>query len=191
MEQRLTFLGMTGERSSDGHLLARYRCACGAETIVRRSRVRNGYTRSCGCLAEEARRTSGVKHGRRHTPEYRSWQAMMTRCRNPNSKDFPRWGGVGVTVCQQWESFEQFFADMGERPAGTTLDRIDANKGYEPGNCRWATPREQARNRRDVTVVATTTGEMKLPDYADQLGITRGAAHQRLKRGTLEGVKNV
>lgn len=184
LEQRLTLVCLTGEKSPDGHLLGRYQCACGNECVIIQSRVVNGYTRSCGCLASGNNR----RHGQRGSRTYSSWSAMRDRCLNPASKDFPRWGGRGITVCDRWDDFEAFLTDMGERPAGMTIDRIDGERGYEPGNCRWATPLEQARNRRDLVVVKTANGEIPLVDYAATLGITKGAAHLRLKRGTLEGV---
>ena len=187
MDQRLSFLGLTGQRSADGHLLAEYRCSCGNIVVVRRSRVKNGYTRSCGCLSADTK--PGLRHGMRNSPTYRSWSAMRTRCLNPNSKDYPRWGGAGVSVCERWASFEEFLADMGERPAGTTLDRIDPSQGYSAANCRWATPKEQARNRRDVVQVETANGTELLPDVAERMGLTRGAALMRLTRGKLEGVR--
>jgi len=186
MEQRLTFLHLTGERSADGHILARYICSCGNETIVGRSRVANGYTRSCGCLSVESK--PGLKHGMRGSRAYSTWSSMLTRCRNANNKDYPRWGGRGIGVCHEWLSFEQFLADMGDRPDGCTIDRIDADGDYKPENCRWATPKQQARNRRDLVIVETNDGAMPLVDYAAKLGITKGAAHLRLKRGTLEGI---
>jgi hypothetical protein len=73
---------------------------------------------------------------------------MRTRCLNPNASDWPRYGGRGITICAEWDSFEQFLADMGERPEGMTNDRIDVDGNYEPGNCRWATAKEQRRNQR-------------------------------------------
>lgn len=88
----------------------------------------------------------------KQTPTYQCWAAMLRRCFNENTKDYPGYGGRGVTVCDQWRTFENFLADMGERPKGLTLDRKDNNGNYEPGNCRWATPSEQARNRRKRVV---------------------------------------
>lgn len=186
MEQRLTFLALTGGRSADGHLMGSYLCSCGKTATVQCSRVTNGYTRSCGCLTQENGRT----HGERNSRTYSSWSSMRDRCLNTNSKDYPRWGGRGITVCDRWNDFSNFIADMGERPEGTTLDRIDGSKGYSPDNCRWATPKQQARNRRDLVMVTTEDGVIPLVDHAAKLGISKGAAHLRLKRGTLQGVQS-
>jgi hypothetical protein len=125
----------------------------------------------------------------RSSREYSSWMAMVGRCHSPTHKDFPRYGAKGIKVCPEWrESFAAFFAEIGPRPEGTSVDRIDGNKGYEPGNVRWATPLQQARNRRDLTIVQTPAGVMALVDYAASIGLTKGAAHLRLKRGKLDGV---
>jgi hypothetical protein len=97
--------------------------------------------------AVEARRQATTVHGKHRTPTYRSWDGMKQRCLNPRATGYKRYGGSGVTVCDQWLTFAGFLADMGERPEGTTLDRIDPARGYEPGNCRWATASEQNRNR--------------------------------------------
>lgn len=186
MDQRLTLVRLTGERSADNHVLAEYRCSCGNTTVAMRSRVKHGYTRSCGCLTADTK--PNLTHGYRKTPTYASWTAMKQRCLNPTNKDYPRWGARGITVCRRWHSFEAFLADMGERPDGTSLDRIDPDGNYEPGNCRWATAAQQARNRRDVVKVETERGTELLVEVAERMGITSGAAHLRLKRGTLEGV---
>lgn len=94
------------------------------------------------------RRTEYEHHGMSSTRTYRSWQKMLARCRNPNSSAWKDYGGRGIAVCERWHSFTNFLADMGERPEGRSLDRIDVDGNYEPDNCRWATPREQRNNIR-------------------------------------------
>jgi hypothetical protein len=185
--QRLRLIRHLEERTRDGHRMAMFACTCGNEKAVAVSRVRNGYTTSCGC-----QRPGNRTHGMRYTPEYRSWQAMVGRCSNPAHKDYPRYGAKGIHVCDEWRrSFSAFVAHIGPRPEGTSIDRIDPGRGYTPGNVRWATPHEQSRNRQDLTLVSTPLGTMALVDYAARIGITKGAAHLRLKRNKLEGVQRV
>lgn len=151
---RLTLLASKVGKTADGHIVGRWVCDCGAEVRIAESRVRNGYTRSCGCLSADVSRVTNRKHGRRNTLEYSSWQSMKARCLDHANKDYPRWGGRGVAVCPEWAaSFEAFFDHIGPRPAGTTLDRIDNDRGYEPGNVRWATNQQQAANRSDTWLV--------------------------------------
>jgi hypothetical protein len=135
-------------------------CECGGETVTRTVSLTSGATRSCGCLQREKasvvfqqnRKVGGYKHGgadMRRGSTYLSWCAMKQRCSTLAHSSFSRYGGRGITVCARWkDSFENFLADMGERPPGKTLDRIDGDGNYEPGNCRWATPKEQTANRR-------------------------------------------
>lgn len=132
-------------------------CDCGNEIIVRLGNLRYGTTKSCGCLqrkrSSETMSKTLLKHGRNKkgqiTPEYRSWINMKQRCYNVNKDNFKNYGGRGIKVCDKWkDSFINFFQDMGERPIGKTLDRINVNGDYEPSNCRWATYKEQMNNQR-------------------------------------------
>jgi hypothetical protein len=139
-----------------------------------------------------AAKSAGLKnktHGMRNSSEYRIWGGIKTRCTNKNSPDYDRYGGRGVTMCDEWlGNFEAFLNHLGPRPSKQhSIDRIDNDKGYEPGNVRWATTKEQARNRRNSTYVTDGMRVLHIIDVANELGITRGAAHLRLKRGKLNG----
>lgn len=127
------------------------RCDCGNELEVVGASLRRGATRSCGCLARDqlTERLPQRRHGHargKPSPTYVSWQSMVGRCTRPTNRSWARYGGRGITVCERWRRFENFLADMGERPEGTTLDRLDPDGNYEPGNCRWATDGIQARD---------------------------------------------
>jgi hypothetical protein len=128
-----------------------------------------------------------IKHGHhvnhKPSPTYASWHGMLQRCLNPNNKRYYDYGGRGITVCERWRDFQPFLADMGERPTGSTLDRIDNNRGYEPGNCRWATRREQYFNRRHHRMVETPRGKMTVTEAAERFGVKRQTLFMRLNRG--------
>ena len=119
-------------------------CDCGGETLVPSGSLSSGNTRSCGCLL----RDTITKHGGFGKRSYNTWRAVVRRCNNPEDKDYPRYGGKGITVCDRWLDYTAFAADMGEPPEGHTLDRIDNSGGYNPENCRWATFAQQIRNSR-------------------------------------------
>lgn len=146
----LTFVGTVRRAANDNNrMLGAFQCDCGRTVELPVGRVLNSKTKThCGCLRDRgAHRT----HGMRGTLQYTSWQAMKRRCLVPDDKDYPRYGGKGVTVFPEWAtSFQAFYDHIGERPPGTTLDRIDTTKGYDPGNVRWATIQTQQRNRRST-----------------------------------------
>lgn len=125
-------------------------------------------------------------HGMRHSAEYRSWMAMKDRCLNPRGQFFHLYGGRGISVCKRWsDSFKAFFADMGPRPSvDMSLDRIDCNGNYEPGNCRWATDTQQSRNRRGYNSIITFHGqERTVSEWAEVLGIPSSNLGWRIRSG--------
>lgn len=132
----------------------RCRCDCGNEVVVRNENLgRNTF--SCGCYFLEYDRVGHVTHGMYGTPTWQSWNAMLARCYKPSCNGYHNYGGRGITVCASWrEDFVNFVADMGERPDGMTLDRIDVDGNYEPANCRWATKSEQRRNVRPKVIAS-------------------------------------
>jgi hypothetical protein len=161
-----------------------FECSCsGIRIILTVSNVRSGHTTSCGCAAEESRLTNTRTHGMSDTRMYRIHAAMLRRCLNQNTKEYPDYGGRGITVCDRWKSFEAFIEDMGHAPESLTLDRIDVNGNYCPENCRWATMKTQQRNRRNNRLLTFDGITMCSADWADRTGISQNAINLRLKRG--------
>lgn len=121
--------------------------------------------------------------GKTKTPEYHSWCSMNQRCNNPNDPSFAFYGGRGITICERWTDFSNFFADMGARPKGTTLDRLDSDRGYSPENCRWATKRQQQNNRRSNVFIEMDGETLTLTEWCSRLGRNYRTVRARIIRG--------
>jgi hypothetical protein len=151
---RWTVLGRANHNDAHKKPLWCCRCECDTVRLVTGGNLRSSLSQSCGCLKSERSRAAHFKHGHcdrrngRVSRIYTTWQGMLQRCLNPRSPGFHNYGGRGITVCERWHKFENFYADMREPPDGLTLDRKDNDKGYSPENCKWSTRLEQTHNRR-------------------------------------------
>lgn len=158
-------------------------CDCGAVVVCKTYNLMNGHTRSCGCL----RKALPVKHGHarnnKPTRTWRAWCDMKRRCENRNRADYRLYGGRGITVCDRWKVFENFLADMGEKPEGRTLGRINNNGNYEPGNCRWETAFEQGGNKRNNHLVSVSGITRTVSAWARLLPADPDAIFTRIRRG--------
>ena len=167
-------------------------CSCGKQAVVYASKLRNGHTQSCGCFQVERASAANKRHGHstypnggRATKEYQAWSNMLRRCYSQTNKHFADYGGRGIAVCDDWQrSFEAFLRDVGPAPSPRhSIDRIDNNADYSPPNCRWASPQEQARNKRN-SVTLDFRGETRLMcEWASVVGISAKRISARLKRG--------
>ena len=185
---RLTVIKENG-RTKDRHILWLCQCSCGTYTEVSGKRLRSGWTRSCGCLqrditAERNKKNKGIRrveHRLKDIPEYSVWNSMLTRCNNKNRDNYARYGGRDITVCKRWLTFKNFYADMGKRSEGMTIERIDNNEGYCPENCKWATYKEQMRNTRRTRMITYRNKTQCVTDWAEELGVGSGKLFYRLK----------
>lgn len=163
----------------------RFICDCGNEFEANGYYARSGKITTCPECARERTRTASVKHGLTNSPEFLTWTDIQTRCHNPNSTSYERYGGRGIKVCEKWRnSFQAFLDDMGKRPTcDHSIDRIDNDKGYEPGNCRWATRIEQANNKRNNRLV-TIGGETKtIAQWAHEHNLNAATVWRRVNEG--------
>lgn len=158
-------------------------CKCGTEKVILLANVTSGKTTSCGCVSRRMTIERSTTHGMSNTPTYRSWMHMIERCYNKKAKRYERYGGRGIAVCAHWqESFENFLADMGERPEGTTIDRHPNQDGnYEPGNCRWATAKEQANNRSSNIILSVDGMPSRISGVSDKLGLSYETMRRRVQ----------
>lgn len=172
----------------NGHKYFLCLCSCGEITTVRSDHILGSKTTSCGCYAKERQRDLHLVHGHSihgaSSPTYSTWQSMHRRCYSTTGTAYKRYGGSGISVCDEWKDFSVFLRDMGERPPGTTLDRINGNGNYEPSNCRWATSIEQSRNRKSVIVI---DGKLAIEEIY-KCGLNYSTVYNRLRKGwTLHG----
>lgn len=198
--ERLTVIERTSQKANK-HILWMCACDCGEYTVVTGRNLITDNTRSCGCLrAEVAASISALfphrTHGKSNSSIYKIWCGMIHRCTNPNEKAYRHYGGRGITICQGWlNSFESFYADMGERPESRSIDRIDNEDGYHCGhceeckshgwkaNCRWATAKEQCNNKRNNKRVLVNGSMITLLEASQISGMPVKTLDSRLRRG--------
>lgn len=183
---RLTVTSESTRRGSSGAVFWYCSCICGRSSEASSYALVSGQTKSCGCLFLECAAAKGrakKTHGKTSSDCYSVWTNMRGRCNNPGDKKYHRYGGRGITICERWSDFENFLHDMGERPPGTTIDRIDVDGNYEPGNCRWATQMEQQNNRGNNVRVQHNGRMVTLSEFARAHGLEPDLVMSRMKRG--------
>lgn len=160
-------------------------CDCGSVAIVQGRHLRSGKSRSCGCLQREEAAARHLTHGQVRTRAWVSWCQMRQRCTNPKSTKWHRYGGRGISVCERWMTFENFHADMGDPPKGTSIDRINNDGNYEPGNCQWSPPYIQARNTSRNILVDYDGRSQTISEWSRETGVDDGTLSYRLRKGIL------
>jgi hypothetical protein len=179
---RLTVHKVVG-RNKHNQLIWSCTCECGSECEALGFLLRRGEKQSCGCLQKEAISKLNYSHGKTRTKIYAIWRAMMQRCYNYNSHAYLRYGGRGITVCDKWKSFECFYADMGDKPEGMSLERKDNSGNYNKDNVIWANDKAQANNRRSNVVLEYNGRKQTMQQWADESGLKIGTIWARLHRG--------
>ncbi len=185
---RLTVVSLSTNRATNRGAIWIYKCSCGNIVEVRADSLIDNNTRSCGCLQKEISADIGrntITHRASYTVEFNIWSCMLARCTNPNDPAYCNYGGRGIIVCSRWlYSFENFLTDMGYRPSSDhSIDRINNDGNYEPGNCRWATAKEQANNRRNNVFYNYNGVDYSLSDISTKYNIKPTTFHQRIAVG--------
>jgi hypothetical protein len=161
-------------------------CICGGQATVEAGNLSTGHTQSCGCLVADMCAATGSKfatHRQTKTREWYAWVSAQGRCNNPNTSSYKYYGARGVTFCKRWtKSFENFYSDMGACASGLSLERKDVNRGYEPSNCRWASAKDQARNKRSTIRVTYQGIETSLAALAESMGLEYRITYERYQR---------
>jgi hypothetical protein len=174
--------------SAGGHRRAEVRCGCGTVRLYNIAKLLSGAVVSCGCYRKEriaAQGRANKTHGKDGTPEHRTWTSMVYRCHNPRAAGYHNYGGRGIRVCDEWrESFDEFLKHIGPRPSAKySIDRINNDGNYEPGNVRWATRTEQSRNRRTNRLVTVGARTMTIIEWSKETGLSNALICQRLGLG--------
>lgn len=171
------------DNSKHDRVMWQCKCACGEIRVVRGGHLRRGISKSCGCT----RFKHGCARSGRQTPEYRAWSNMRNRCANPKHADYASYGGRGISVCDRWrDSFKDFLSDMGPRPDDHSLDRINNDGDYEPGNSKWSTVMEQNNNTRANRWLTVNGERLTATDWSRRLGGPETMVHNRLRVGWSE-----
>lgn len=155
-------------------------CSCGNQKIIMGRHLISSHTVSCGCFKKETTRNRVFKHGDSHTPTHSIWVNMRDRCNNKHNKSYPYYGDRGISVCERWNDYSLFIEDMGYRPDGLELDRIDNNKGYYKENCRWSNRHQQMRNQRRSVIIEYQGESIQMNDLADRFGINKHTFKSRI-----------
>jgi hypothetical protein len=186
----MKLIDLTGKKFERWHVLKRVDstkkggavwlclCACGEQRIVQSHNLIAGLSRSCGCLKNEVTSERSGTHRKTKTRTYYTWANMKRRCRSKNLKNY---GGRGISVCDRWLTFENFYADMGDIPDGMTLERTDNSAGYSPENCKWATATEQSNNKRNNKKLEWAGECLTVTQWAKKLGVTRETIRGRMR----------
>jgi len=157
-------------------------CDCGNFSIPESNDLKSGHTTSCGCYGRSMleKTTHGHTKGRKHTTEYEAWAGMIARCKNKNRKQYKDYGGRGIAVCERWKNYDNFYSDMGEKPKGMTIERIDNDKGYSPDNCKWATREEQGNNTRKNIFITHNGKTQTIAQWAREKNIYPQTLYNRI-----------
>jgi hypothetical protein len=171
---KLTVIEDVGKQPPSQRYSYRCRCDCGKSTIITQDHLRRAVVKSCGCAR--------TKHGQYKTSTYSIWSHMLARCNNPNHQAYKDYGGRGIKVCPRWSRFENFFTDMGSRPNGLSLDRINNEEDYTPGNCKWSSPTQQANNRRNSRMIEFNGDVLTIMQWSERLHMPATALYVRLTK---------
>lgn len=184
---RWLVLAPTDERTLNGEVRWQCICDCGTRRVVSGKILKNGESKSCGCFSAEESRKRFTKHGMYNKPEYGVWEAMLARCANSKNASYKDYGARGIFVCESWKKFDNFIADMGQRPTSYhTIERVNNDGPYSPANCRWATRKEQQNNIRSNRYL-TVDGVCKtVSEWSATTAVSAAVIHNRLYRGWSE-----